>query len=269
MNAAADVGPNGRGTIQVRTIAPGVERIVIDNAPLNLLTQAVRRELGDAFLQFDSQRESRCVVFASGTRAFCAGADLSEFPQRFDPVVARRHAENAHRMIRAVAELDIPVIAAVRGLCFGGGLELALACSSRIAERSAQFALPEIDRGVWPGTGGIVLLERLVGPALAKRIVYGGERLSAEQARSIGLVDEVVDDEALELRAFELATRYAGKAGASIRTITQLIDRDFRALFRDHLRFERERFVEVYQSDDAREGHRAFFEKRQPLWHHR
>lgn len=269
MNAAAEVGNNSRGTIQVQTIAPGIERILIDNAPLNVLTQAVRRELGDAFLHFNSQRDTRCVVFASGTRAFCAGADLSEFPQRFDPVVARRHVENAHRMICAVAELDIPVIAAVRGSCLGGGLELALACSSRIAERSAQFALPEIDRGVWPGTGGIVLLERLVGPARAKRIAYGGERLSAEQARSMGLVDEVVNDGALESRALELASQYAGKAGASMRTITQLIDRDFRALFRDHLQFERERFVEVYQSDDAREGNRAFFEKRQPLWHHR
>ena len=257
------------GCVSVATLAPGVARIAIDHPPLNVLIQTVRRQLGDAFLQFNAQREVRCVIFGSAARAFCAGADLAEFPQRFDAAVARRHADNAHRMILALVELDIPVLAALRGFCLGGGFELALGCSSRIAARSAQFGLPEIDRGVWPGTGGIVLLERLVGPATAKRLVYGGARLSAEQALALGLVDEIVDDAALDQRALELATAYAGKPGLSMRTITQLVDRDFRAAFRNYLLFERERFVEAYQTEDAREGNRAFFEKRKPEWQHR
>src|SRR4030095_1884909 len=123
------------------TPAPGVARIAIDNPPLNVLTQSVRRELGDAFLSFNTRRDVRCVVFGSAARAFCAGADLAEFPQRFDPVVARQHVENAHRMIVALVELDVPVIAAVRGFCFGGGCELALGCSTRIAARSTPFGL--------------------------------------------------------------------------------------------------------------------------------
>ncbi len=254
--------------VRIETLSPGVARIVIDHPPLNVLTQAVRRELGDAWLGLQAQRDVRCVIFGSA-EAFCAGADLREFPQRFDPAVAAQHAHNAQRMILALAELDIPVIAAVRGFCLGGGFELALGCSLRIAARSARFGLPEIDRGVWPGTGGTLLLERLVGPATAKRLVYGGEHLTADQALALGLVDEVIEDSALAERALALATAYAAKPGASIRTLTQLVDRDFRERFREHLRFERERFVEAYQTHDAREGHRAFFDKRTPEWQHR
>lgn len=256
------------GAVRITTPVPGVARIVIDHPPLNVLTQSVRRELGDAWLGLQAQREVRCVVFGSAD-AFCAGADLKEFAQRFDPVVAAQHADNAQRMILALVELDIPVVAAVRGFCLGGGLELALGCTHRIASRSARLGLPEIDRGVWPGTGGTLLLDRLVGPATTKRLVYGGQPLTAEQALTFGLLDEVVDDTALDARALDLATAYAAKPGASIRSITQLCDRDFRLRFREHLRFERQRFVEAYQTHDAREGHRAFFDKRLPAWQHR
>lgn len=256
------------GDVAVDAPAAAVARMVIDNPPLNVLTQSVRRRLGDLLLDFGARRDVRCVVFGSGSRAFCAGADLSEFAQRFDPLVAGQHADNAQRMILALIEIDIPVIAAVRGFCLGGGFELALGCSARIAAASAQFGLPEIDRGVWPGTGGTALLERLAGPAVAKRLVYGGGRLDAAQALALGLVDEVVDDAALEERALELAAFYAGKPGRSVRTVTQLVDHGFRAAFREHLRFERERFVEAYRTHDAREGNRAFFEKRVPDWRH-
>jgi enoyl-CoA hydratase/carnithine racemase len=255
--------------ISIEMPEPGVARVSIDNAPLNVLTQAVRRQLGDTLLALSEKPDVRCVVFGSGERAFCAGADLTEFPLRFDPEVAAQHADNAHRMMLALVELGIPVIAAVHGHCLGGGLELALGCTLRIAGRSAQFGLPEIDRGVWPGTGGIVLLERLVGPATAKRLLYGGDRVSAEQALALGLVDEMVDDARLEARALELAATWAGKPGGSIRTITELIDRDFRASFREYLQVEHRHFVQAYQSHDAREGNRAFFEKRAPHWLHR
>jgi enoyl-CoA hydratase len=255
-------------SIETTPVAAGIVRIAIHNPPLNVLTQEVRRELGDFFRDAKAQAETRCVIWGSGDRAFCAGADLKEFPLRFDTSVARKHGENAHRMILALVELDIPVIAAVRGFCMGGGLELALGCGTRIAARSAVLALPEIDRGVWPGTGGIALLSRLVGHSKAKRFLFSGQRVDAERALELGLVDEVVDNEKLEERALELAVAYAAKPGQAVRTITQLIDRDFRAAFRSHLEFELERFVQTYQTYDAREGNQAFFEKRAPIWHH-
>ncbi len=245
---------------------PAVLALNIANPPLNVLTQAVRRDLGDLWLRLRRDRSVRAVVFGSGPRAFCAGADLTEFPLRFAAPVARAHGENAHRMILALVELDTPVIAALRGPCMGGGLELALACSYRMAAASARLALPEVRRGVWPGTGGVVLLERLVGPSRAKRLLYTGETLSAAQALALGLVDEVVEDEQLDARALALAAKIAEQPRASVNTLSELVDRRFRLAFREHLQFELERFVQAYQLPDAREGIEAFFDKRAPVW---
>lgn len=252
--------------LNVQQAEPGVLQLRIDNPPLGLLNQVVRQELGSLFQEVGGTTDVRCVVFGSGDRSFCAGADLKEYPLRFDPSVARAHVENAHRMILALVECDTPVIAAVRGACMGGGMELALGCSYRIAARSSTFALPEVKRGAWPGTGGTALLTRLVRPSIAKRLLYTGETLTGEKARDLGLVDELVDDETLHVRASELAAVIASQPRTSVATMAQLLDRDFRANLRAHLRDEAERFVQAYQLPAAREGYSAFFEKREPRW---
>lgn len=246
--------------------ARAVLELRIAQPPLNLLNQELRRELGSFFLGLPSSPDVRCVVFASGERSFCAGADLKEYPLRFDPAVARAHVDNAQRMILALVECDTPVVAALRGPCMGGGLELALACGYRIAARSATFALPEVKRGAWPGTGGIPLLARLVGPSTARRLLCTGETLSADEALRLGVLDEVVDDAGLEPRAHALATELAAQPASSVRTISDLLDHGFRAAFRAHLRHEAECFVRAYQLPAAREGYQAFFEKRAPRW---
>jgi len=246
--------------------ARAVLELRIQHPPLNLLNQEVRRELGSFFVALPALPGVRCVVFASGERSFCAGADLKEYPLRFDPAIARAHVDNAHRMILALVESDTPVIAALRGPCLGGGLELALGCGYRIAARSSTFALPEVKRGAWPGTGGIALLARLVGFSRARRLLYSGETLSADDALLLGMLDEVVDDAALDERAHALAAVFAQQPATSVRTISELLDGSFRTAFREHLRREAESFVRAYQLPAAREGYQAFFEKRAPHW---
>lgn len=254
-------------TLQVRhDVEHGLLHLQIQSPPLNLLTQTVRQELGTLLQEVQREASIRCVVWSSGARSFCAGADLREYPMRFDPAVARAHVENAQRMILALVESDTPIIAAVRGPCMGGGVELALGCSYRIAGRSATFALPEVKRGAWPGTGGMPLLQRLVGAAQAKRILYTGETLDAERALALGLIDEVVEDTALDIRAMELGVSIAGQPRSSIRTMGQLLDHQFRGDFRAHLQLEAECFIQAYQLPAAREGYQAFFEKREPRW---
>lgn len=249
---------------EVRALA----HVSIHNPPLGVLNQTVRRELGSFFLEAQHDAGVRCVVFESGERSFCAGADLREYALRFDAAVARAHVENAHRMILALVDMDTPTIASIRGPCMGGGLELAMGCGFRIASQSATFALPEVHRGAWPGTGGCVLLARLVHPSLAKRLLYTGETLDAATACKIGLIDEVVDDDALNARAHALAAGIAEQPRSSIQTMARLVDRDFRASFRAHLQYEAECFVQAYQLPAAREGYAAFFEKRPPRWQH-
>ncbi|MEJ8827046.1 enoyl-CoA hydratase/isomerase family protein [Variovorax humicola] len=243
-----------------------VRHVAIDNPPLGVLNQIVRRELGDFFLNAQEERRVRCVVFGSGERNFCAGADLREYAMRFDADVARVHVANAHRMVLALVELDTPSIASIRGACMGGGLELAMGCSYRIAAQSATLALPEVNRGAWPGTGGTVLMARLLGPSLTKRLLFTGETLDASTARDMGLVDEVVGDDVLEARTQALAAQIAAQPRTSIQTMARLVDRDFRSLFRAHLQYEAECFVQAYQLPAAREGYEAFFEKRTPRW---
>lgn len=254
-------------TLLVRTgSCPAVSHVAIDNPPLGILNQAVRRELGSFFLAAQDDPQLRCIVFDSGPRDFCAGADLHEYAQRMDSAVARAHVHNAQRMMLALVELDVPTIASIRGACMGGGLELALGCCYRVASRNAVLALPEVKRGAWPGTGGIPLLQRQVRPSLAKRLVYTGASLDAAAAHAVGLIDEVVEDEALDERAQVLAAEFASQPKSSIQTMSRLMDRDFRSAFRAHLEYEEECFVHAYQLPAAREGYEAFFDKRMPVW---
>jgi enoyl-CoA hydratase/carnithine racemase len=245
---------------------PGICRIEINNPPLNILTQTVRRELGDLFTRLDRDDAVRVVIFGSGQSTFCAGADLKEFPLRFDPAVARAHGENAHRMILALASLRKPVIAAIHGNCMGGGLELALGCGFRFVSSTARFALPEIKRGVWPGTGGIFLLERLVGPSRARRLLLTGNTISSEEAMQLGLADEVVSPETLDDHVMKFARELANRPASSVNAISALLDNQFLQAFRAHLQYELELFVQAYQLPAAREGNLAFFEKREPRW---
>lgn len=244
----------------------GVCRVEIRRPPLNLLTQNVRRELGDVFIQLERDDQVRAIIFGAPGANFCAGADLKEFPERFDPAVARAHGENAQRMITALAMLTKPVIAALHGNCMGGGLELALGCSFRFASADVRLALPEIRRGVWPGTGGIFLLQRLVGPARARRMLLSGASLDSAAALEMGLLDDVAPATMLEQRVMDFASALAAQPLSSIRTISALLDHQHLDAFRAHLRYELELFVQAYQLPAAREGNLAFFEKRAPRW---
>ncbi len=243
--------------------------VAIDNPPLNLLTQDIRQSLADVFESLAADDSVRATILASGDRHFCAGADMSEFPARFDRQVARAHGLNGQRMVLSIIRCPKPVIAAIEGVCLGGGMEIALACDFRIASTGAKLGLPEIRRGVWPGTGGMYLLTRLVGPAAAKNIIMTGDIRTADSLRPTGVVDALTGDgEALEA-AMDRASALVAAPGQSVLTVKRLIDREFLSSFEDYLREELEAYVACYQTEDAREGNRAFFEKRDPKWSHR
>lgn len=240
--------------------------MAIANPPLNLLTQEVRRELGDIWPMLDADDTVRVVVLGDPASGFCAGADMKEFPQRFDPAVARAHGENAHRMILGLVAMRKPVLAAVRGHCMGGGLEVALGCGLRIAAADARFALPEVKRGVWPGTGGVFLLQHLVGSARARDLLLSGRTIDAAEALALGLVNRVVPVENFEQAVLDYAAELDSGPLSSIQAISTLLDHDWVAQFRRHMQYELELFVQTYQLPAAREGNLAFFEKRAPRW---
>ena len=187
---------------------------------LNALSTAMEERL-DAAVASAEVRESRCVVFTGGPRAFSAGADVKEFRDADAASVAAYYAGSGG-LYERIARLPQPTLAAISGYCLGGGLELALATDIRIAAASAEFGLPEVGLGIIPSSGGVLRLTRAVGPARAKELILRGRRFGAAEAHAIGLVAEVADD-ALA-RALEIAAELAALPPLALRTAKTTID---------------------------------------------
>lgn len=240
----------------------------IDRPPLNLLDQAVRAALGDAFIALDAEPAVRAIVLGAGAQHFCAGADLNEFAARRDAEVAERHGRNAHRMIRAVVNCRKPIIAAIEGTCLGGGFEIALGCDWRIAARDARIGLPEGRRGVFPGTGGVPLLVRQIGAPLAKRLLWDCTVLDGAKANAIGLVEAACTPGDALTEALQLATGWAAASGPAVQACKRMADGTFRRAFDEHLAEEIGEYVRAFATGDAAEGVSAFRARREPAWSH-
>ena len=245
----------------------GVAVLRLSVPPLNLLTQALRRAIREAVEAAEADTSVHAIVLTGGAQ-FCAGADLKEFAARSDPAVADAHCRNGHAMTMRLAGCDKPVLAAIVGACLGGGLELALCCDLRIAARDAKLGLPEIGRGIFPGTGGIPLLERLIGPVRAKSLAMSGEIFPASSELSDGIIDQRVEPGTALEATLGLARRLAAQPAGSVQAVKRLADQAFRARLSAHLDAEREEYVAAYQRHDAQEGWRSFLAKRAPVWAH-
>jgi enoyl-CoA hydratase/carnithine racemase len=199
---------------------------------------------------------------------FCAGADLKEFSARSDPAIADAHCRNGHAMTLALVSCDKPLVAAIEGACLGGGFEIALCCDRRIAAGNARLGLPEIGRGIFPGTGGIPLLERLVGPSRTKELVLSGQIVEPSSPLMDGIVDQRVEPGTALGVALDLARDWAAQSAPSVQALKRLVDAEFRTRLQDRLEAERAEYVAAFSRADAREGWRAFLEKRAPVWTH-
>jgi enoyl-CoA hydratase len=248
------------GLLLISTPAPGVAWVRL-NRPhvLNALNLALRRELAAAVAQLDLDDAVRAIVLAGGDRAFCAGADLTEYVDA-DPVeIVGRDMD---RLWGAVSACRKPVIAAVRGHALGGGCELAMHADLIVAGASARFGQPEVLIGLMPGGGATQRLTRAIGKFRAMRMLLTGEPIGAEDAHRCGLVSEVVDDEAVERRALDLATRLAGLPVLAVRYIKEAVLESMHGTLEAGLRFERKSFQLLFATDDKTEGIRARLEKR-------
>ncbi len=178
-------------------------------------------------------------------------------------VAVSRQGQDAFRFIELMRK---PVVAAVNGFALGGGLELALACHLRIASENARFGVPEVKLGIIPGYGGTVRLPRLVGRGRALQMILTGEMIDAEEARRIGLVDDVVPQAALLESARGLAHRIMANGPVAVALALEAVDHGYHATTDDALRFESNLFGLLASTDDMREGMAAFLEKRPPAF---
>ncbi len=244
-----------------------VATITIDRQRvLNALSTAVLEDLRHAVLEVKHDDSVRVVVVTgAGDKAFVAGADINELA-RLSPPDAKEHALRGQHVFDLIANLGKPVIAAVNGYALGGGCELAMACTFRLAADTAVFGQPEIDLGLIPGYGGTQRLSRLVGRARALDLILTGRRIKAAEALAIGLVDRVVAPAALLDDARALANVLAAKPPLAVRYAIQSVMRGLELPLAEGQFLEASLFALVASTEDMHEGTRAFLEKRAPVF---
>jgi len=204
----------------------------------------------------------RALVVAGAGRAFSAGADLAEIESFTEPYQFRAFVGRLTEVCRLLQELPKPSVAALHGFAFGGGLELALACDLRVAERGVRLGLPEMKLGVLPGAGGTQRLPRLVPAAVAKQMILTGDPIDAGRAYALGLVNELADTGGALATAEALAGRMAAGAPLALAAGKRLIDEGLRMDLDAAIGYEREAVSVLFTSEDRAEGLRAFRERR-------
>jgi len=229
---------------------------------LNALNKIVFLELNSLLDEIEKEVVPKVVILTgAGEKAFVAGTDIVEM-ENLSSFEARAFATVARTAIDKVANLNRPVIAAINGFALGGGCELAMACDIRIASEKAKLGQPEINLGILPGSGGTQRLARLVGPSIAKRLIFTGEIIDAQTALSLGLVDRVVPHDQLMDEVKKIAFTIASKSKIALALSKSAINRGLEMDLQTALNYEIECFAQCFASEDQKEGMRAFLEKR-------
>lgn len=231
-------------------------------AKRNALTGEMIAQLTEIFLQIDRRTELRAVIVTGAGAAFCAGSDIAELVA-LDEQSARERSARGQALCDSIELCRVPVIAAINGVAAGGGCELALACHLRVMASDARLSLPETKLGVLPAYGGTQRLARMVGARRALEIMLNERGIDAREAEACGLINRVVAPEDLLVEADKLAAEIAAHAPLAVRAVLEAVTRGVRMSFEDGLALERELFARMFTTEDAREGTRAFLEKRQ------
>ena len=230
----------------------------------NALNIAMLAELDQAFTELAADPAVRVILLrGGGDKAFAAGADITELAA-VDPANAEPFAARGQSIFRRIEQLSKPVIAVLNGHTLGGGCEMAMACTLRIAADNARLGQPEIRLGILPGYGGTQRLLRLVGRGAALKLMLTGTPIDAHEALRIGLVDEVVPAEHIDLRAMELARTIAAQPPLAVAAILEAVDRGADLPLEEAIAIETALFGRLCRTEDMREGTRAFLEKRAP-----
>lgn len=247
-------------TIQLR-IEDRTAWITLDRAPLNILDIAMMESL-DAALERALPNSDFVIFQGAGTKAFCAGVDIADHA----PGRVRKMLSSFHAVFRRLAVADCLTIAAVHGYCLGGGMELATFCDLVLAAESAQFGQPEIKLGCYPPVA-MAMLPRRIGVQAAAHLILTGRQISAAEAHRLGLVTRVVSDNELRAAVEALLGQLQGLSPSVLnltrKTLARLHSADFLKQLEE---MERVYLSELAQTHDAREGIRAFLEKRRPVW---
>jgi enoyl-CoA hydratase len=240
----------------------GIATITIDNPPMNPLNKDAIDGLRDSFNLLLKENDVRAVILTgAGDKAFVAGADIKEFPT-WTTDAAEEAGAKGQRVFSRIENFPAPVIAAINGFAFGGGLELALSCDIRLASENALLGLPEVSLGIIPGYGGTQRLSRTINAGDAKKMIYSAEAVKADKALSLGLVQEVVPLDRLMERAQKLAKKIASNAPIAVRGAKRAVNSERNLSIAQGLAVELSVTRETFDTEDKKEGVDAFVNKR-------
>lgn len=251
-------------TTATLTYKDHIAQVVLNSPPVNSITPQVMDDLETIFDELLKNDDVRCVVLASQLeKIFVAGADINQFvtwKRAEGEAVTRR----GHDVYLKIAQFPKPVICAVNGIAYGGGLEMALACDIRVIDEKAKVGLPEVGLGVLPGYGGTQRLPRLVGNGMAKKLIFTGKPISGEEAYRIGLAEELAEHGKSLEQAMVLAEQICANAPQSVAAVKRCIDKSAPLAAEEGIAFEISSMGDLAETEDKTEGAKAFLEKRKP-----
>jgi methylglutaconyl-CoA hydratase len=254
-------------TILLNKMENGIVMITLNRPEAaNALSVQMLEGLHDAIITCKYDRSVRCIIITgAGEKAFCAGADLKE-RAGMDQVQVRKTVSLIRKNINSLESLPIPVIAAINGVAFGGGTELALACDIRIVSETAKLGLTETSLGIIPGAGGTQRLPRLVGKGRAKELIFTARRIDAKEALEIGLVEYAVPAANLMDKALEVAGQIVRNGPVAVAQAKFAIDKGYDVDLNTGLAIEQNAYEVTIPTKDRLEGLQAFKEKRTPIY---
>ena len=230
---------------------------------LNALNMATMEELRSSFAGIKEDHAVRVAIMTgAGDKAFIAGADIGELAKH-DPVSAKQYTHRGQSVLDLIENLGKPVIACINGFALGGGCEIAMACTMRLASENAKLGQPEVKLGIMPGYGGTQRLPRLVGKGIAMQLVLSGDMISAQEAYRIGLVNEVVAPAELVPRAEAIAQKIVANAPLAVQYAMEAVNKGMEMTLAEGLYLEATLFAICCATEDKKEGTTAFLEKRQ------
>lgn len=249
----------------LETSGPKVTMTISREKALNALNTAVIKEIDAACdeirARLDAGEDIRCVVVTgAGEKSFVAGADIGEMSE-MDLAGGRRFGVDCNKALRNLETLPVPVVGMLNGFTLGGGLELALACDIRIASAKAKLAFPETGLGITPGSGGTQRMARLIGPALAKELIFTGRFIKADEAFRMGIVNKVVEPEDLKAETDAFVDMICANAPIAVRTAKQSISRGLEADIETGLQIEIDTFCQCFTTEDQKYAMKHFLDK--------
>ncbi|MFP3187840.1 MAG: enoyl-CoA hydratase-related protein [Sulfolobaceae archaeon] len=230
---------------------------------LNAINEQLMKDLRQAVDELVADDQIRVIIITGLGKAFCAGADISQF-KTLNGLTAWEFAKKGRELMDYIENLPKPTIAMINGYALGGGLELAMACDIRIAAEEAQVGLPEITLGIYPGFGGTQRLIRLIGKGKAMEMMMTGDRIPAREAERLGLVNKVVPLTELEKETRNFAIKLAEKPPVALKLVKLLVNQGLDIPILAGVNMESLGWGVVFSTEDAKEGVNAFFEKRKP-----